>query len=104
MARWRKKLSRKLPMVMAILPVTELNLGEIGRAIEALRRLPLDTINVGLRWFVPESVGEEYERVMREDLGVTATSWRGFAFDSTAAFGSRETQMAELVREAITLR
>jgi MoaA/NifB/PqqE/SkfB family radical SAM enzyme len=97
-ARWRRKLSRKLPMVIAILPVTDLNLEAIGPAVEALRRLPLDTINVGLRWFIPESVGAEYERVMREDLGVEATSWRGFAFDAGAAFGGKEEQLAELVR------
>ena len=103
-AHWRKKLSRTLPMVMAILPVTELNLETIGAAVEALRPLPLDTINVGLRWFVPESVGAEYERVMREDLGVTATSWKGFEFDSASAFGTRETQMTELVRLLKALR
>ena len=103
-AHWRKKLSRTLPMVMAILPVTELNLEAIGAAVEALRPLPLDTINVGLRWFIPESVGAEYERVMREDLGVTATSWKGFEFDSASAFGTRETQMTELVRLLKALR
>jgi organic radical activating enzyme len=97
-ARWRRKLSRPLPMVMAILPITELNLEAIGPAIEALRRMPLDTINVGLRWFIPENVGAEYERVMREDLGVEATSWKGFAFDPQAAFATRGRQMGELVR------
>ena len=54
-------------MQIAILPVTELNIDAIGPAVEALRELPLDTINVGLRWFVPANVGAEYERVMRED-------------------------------------
>ena len=97
-AHWRAKLARPLPMVMAILPITELNLDAIGPAIEALRRLPLDTINVGLRWFIPEQVGAEYERVMREDLGVEATSWKGFAFDPEAAFVTRGRQMGELVR------
>jgi radical SAM protein with 4Fe4S-binding SPASM domain len=85
--------------------VTELNLESIGAAVESLRPLPLDTINVGLRWFVPESVGAEYERVMREDLGVeAATSWKGFAFDADAAFGGREEQMMELVRLLKALR
>jgi MoaA/NifB/PqqE/SkfB family radical SAM enzyme len=97
-ARLRKQSSRKLPMVLAILPVTELNLEAIGPAVEALRRLPLDTINVGLRWFIPQRVGEEYERVMREELGVEATSWKGFAFDSESALGTRGGQLAELVR------
>ena len=35
--------------------VTELNLDAIPAAVEALRELPLDTINVGLRWFVPKN-------------------------------------------------
>src|SRR5512132_92715 len=50
-ARWRKELGRALPMLIAIVPITELNLTEVGPAFEALRELPLDTINVGLRWF-----------------------------------------------------
>jgi radical SAM protein with 4Fe4S-binding SPASM domain len=91
-------------MVIAILPVTELNLDAIGTAVETLRRLPLDTINVGLRWFIPESVGAEYERVMREEFGVAATSWKGFAFDSASAFGTREGQLSELVRLLQRLR
>jgi radical SAM protein with 4Fe4S-binding SPASM domain len=70
----------------------------IGAAVEALRELPLDTINVGLRWFVPAGVGAEYERVMREELGVAATSWKGFDFDWSAAGAGRERQMADLVR------
>jgi MoaA/NifB/PqqE/SkfB family radical SAM enzyme len=98
LAEWRRKLRRARPMTIAILPVTELNIDAIGPAVEALRELPLDTVNVGLRWFVPPRVGAEYERVMREELGVEATSWKGFDFDWSTAAGSREAQMASLVR------
>jgi MoaA/NifB/PqqE/SkfB family radical SAM enzyme len=52
-AAWRRKLGRSTPMQIAILPITELNLDAIGPAVEALRELPLDTINVGLRWYIP---------------------------------------------------
>jgi radical SAM protein with 4Fe4S-binding SPASM domain len=97
-ARWQKKLKRAVPFQMAILPVTELNLEAIGEAVEALRALPLDTINVGLRWFIPSGVGAEYERVMREDFGVAATSWKGFEFDGTGLVATRGKQMAELVK------
>ncbi|MFY9551609.1 MAG: radical SAM protein [Thermoanaerobaculia bacterium] len=96
--RWQKELKRALPFQMAILPITELNLDAIGPALEALRELPLDTINVGLRWFVPETVGADYERVMREELGIAATSWKGFAFDGQALTATRGRQMAELVK------
>jgi radical SAM protein with 4Fe4S-binding SPASM domain len=85
-------------MLIAILPVTELNIDAIGPAVEALRRLPLDTINVGLRWFIPENVGAEYERVMREELGVEATSWKGFDFDGASMAATKERQLTELVR------
>jgi len=64
-AEWRRKLDRTLPMQLAILPITELNLEAIGPAVEALRSLPLDTINVGLRWFIPKEVGAKYEEVIR---------------------------------------
>jgi MoaA/NifB/PqqE/SkfB family radical SAM enzyme len=97
-ARWRRELRRKCPMQIAILPITELNVGEIGPAVEALRRLPLDTINVGLRWFVPAPVGAEYEKVMARDLGADGASWRGFVFDPSASPLSRGEEMTRLVR------
>ena len=102
--RWRDELRRALPMQIAILPVTELNLDAIPAAIEVLRDLPIDTINVGLRWFVPKAVGEVYESVMRETFGVTGESWKGFEFDSAAMNGSRTRQMTELVKLLKTLK
>ena len=97
-AEWRRKHGRALPMQIAILPVTELNMDAIAPAMAALRELPLDTINVGLRWFVPEDVGAEYERVMREELGVEATSWKGFDFDGTSIAATKGQQLGELVK------
>ncbi len=97
-ARWRTELSRAMPMTIAILPVTELNMDAIAPAVMALRELPLDTINVGLRWFIPEKVGAEYESVMMEELGVAATSWKGFDFDWSSVAASREQQMVALVK------
>ena len=103
-ARWQKELRAAVPFQMAILPVTELNLDSIRPALEALRELPLDTINVGLRWFVPPSVGAEYERVMREEFGVAATSWKGFDFDGRSIVATRGRQMADLVKMLKGLR
>ena len=87
-------------MTIAILPVTELNLDAIPAAIEALRELPLDTINVGLRWFVPKDVGAEYESVMKETFGVSGDSWKGFVFDPAAINGTatKTRQMTDLVK------
>ena len=98
LADWRKRLGRALPMQIAILPVTDLNLEAVGAAVAALRELPLDTINVGLRWFIPKSVGAEYERVMRETFGIEATSWKGFDFDASDLATTRARQLGELVR------
>ena len=41
-AKWRRELKRVLPMQLAILPVTELNIGDIAPAIDALRGLPIE--------------------------------------------------------------
>jgi MoaA/NifB/PqqE/SkfB family radical SAM enzyme len=97
-SHWRRELGKVLPMQIAILPVTDLNLETIAAAVEALRELPLDTINVGLRWFVPKTVGAQYEGVMRATFGIEATSWKGFDFDASDLLVSRERQMGELVR------
>jgi hypothetical protein len=78
---------------MAILPVTELNASDVPQALEALRELPLELVNVGLRWFVPPAAGAEYERVMDESFGVDGSSWRGFQFawpEGTAANGTMQ--------------
>jgi MoaA/NifB/PqqE/SkfB family radical SAM enzyme len=97
-ARWRTKLKRALPMQIAILPVTELNLDSVAPAVEALRALPIDTINVGLRWFVPRETGGEYEAVMKETFGVEGSSWKGFEFDWSKAVAGRTRQMTDLVK------
>jgi len=107
-ARWRIELGRPLPMLIAIVPITELNLTEIGPAVEALRELPLDTINVGLRWFVPKEAGARYERVMKETFGVRAESWKGFDFEwSNGENGEGENHtrhMTDLVKLLKSLR
>ena len=97
-SHWQKELKAAVPFQMAILPVTELNIEAIRPALEALRELPLDTINIGLRWFVPPTVGAEYERVMREEFGIAATSWKGFDFDGGSVVATKGRQMAELVK------
>ena len=103
-AGWRSRLRRAMPMQIAILPVTELNTDAIAPAVEALRDLPFDTINLGLRWFVPRESGHEYETVMKETFGVEATSWSGFAFDGPALENGQKQQMASLVRLLKALR
>ncbi|HEY3172307.1 MAG TPA: radical SAM protein [Thermoanaerobaculia bacterium] len=104
-ARFRSELRRALPMLIAIVPITELNLTEVGPAFEALRELPLDTINVGLRWFVPKDVGARYELVMKETFGVRAESWKGFDFEWPDADGETHTKhMTDLVKLLKTLR
>jgi MoaA/NifB/PqqE/SkfB family radical SAM enzyme len=97
-AQWRKKLHRAMPMQIAIVPITELNMASVGLAVEALRRLPFDTVNIGLRWFVPKETGDEYETVMRETFGIDATSWKGFEFDWSKQGAGRTQQMTNLVK------
>lgn len=97
-ASWREKLGSVLPMQIAIVPVTELNIDAIEPAVRALRGWPLDTVNVGLRWFVPKDVGATYQQVMSETFGVSGASWKGFEFDGAAMAAAKERQMGDLVR------
>ncbi|MGH9441653.1 MAG: radical SAM protein [Thermoanaerobaculia bacterium] len=97
-ARWRSKKGRALPMLVAILPITELNLGAIAPAVEGLRKLPIDTVNVGLRWFVPADAGAEYKAVMSESFGVEASSWKGFELDWSRHEEAAAPRMTDLVK------
>ena len=102
-AEWRVRLRRAVPVQLAIFPITELNIGAAEASVASLRELPLDVINVGLRWFVPPEVGAQYEEVMREAFGVSATSWRGFEFAWPQEAASAR-QMADLSRFLKALR
>lgn len=104
-ARFRSELSRPFPVQMAILPITELNIEAVGAAVKELSALPLDLINIGLRWFVPKDVGARYEAVMQETFGVSGTSWKGFDFSwPGGARAARSHQMLELVKQLKRLR
>lgn len=103
-ARSREELGRAVPMLIAIVPITELNMAEIGPAVEVLRELPIDTINVGLRWFVPKEAGARYETVMKETFGVRAESWKGFDFQWSNGDGDQARQMTDLVKLLKSLR
>lgn len=100
-ARLRGEHGAAVPMLLAILPITELNLDDVAPALEALQALPLDTVNVGLRWFVSKDTGAAYERVMSETFGVSGSSWKGFEFDGAdfaATKASQLTQLAKLLK------
>ncbi len=97
-ARVRDELGSAVPMLLAIMPITELNLDDFAPALEALRELPLDTINIGLRWFVSKETGTAYEKVMSETFGVTGSSWKGFEFDGADFAATKGQQMAQLVK------
>ncbi len=102
-SEWRRRLGKVLPLQMAILPITELNAEALDPAIAALRELPLELVNVGLRWFVPSEAGARYEQVMQETFGVPGTSWRGFDFRWPGG-AERAKQLASLTSTLRTLR
>ena len=71
-ARWRTgagSWGRVLPMQIAILPVTELNLETIAAAVEALGSFRSTRSTWGCAGSSRRRSGREYERVMRETFG-----------------------------------
>jgi len=98
-ARFRDERRGVFPTILGILAITELNADSIGPAVASLSELPLDVINLGLRWFVPREVGERYENVMANSFGVAGTSWKGFEFSWPGGpEAARSRQMVELVK------
>lgn len=98
-ARQRSELGRPFPVLMAILPITELNIEAIGPAVASLGQLPFDVVNLGLRWFVPGEAGARYEDVMRQAFGVSGDSWKGFEFAWPGGKdAARSRQMLDLVK------
>jgi radical SAM protein with 4Fe4S-binding SPASM domain len=103
-ARARARLGRVHPVLLGIFPITELNVDAVDETMAALDGLPLDGVNVGLRWFVPTEAGDAYEAVMRDELGVEARSWRGFEFSWSADEDARSPRMQRLVGQLQGLR
>jgi MoaA/NifB/PqqE/SkfB family radical SAM enzyme len=97
-ARVRDAIGSAVPMLLAILPITELNMEDLALALETLRELPLDTINIGLRWFVSKETGTAYEKVMSETFGVSGSSWKGFEFDGSDFAATKGAQLTQLVK------
>jgi radical SAM protein with 4Fe4S-binding SPASM domain len=97
-ARARARLGRVHPVLLGIFPITELNLEAVDETMASLNDLPLDGVNVGLRWFVPTEAGEAYEVVMRDELGVDAPSWKGFEFSWPGGEAPDSPRLQRLVR------
>ena len=98
-ARAREEQGSVGPTLLAILPVTELNADAIRPAVAALSELPLDVVNLGLRWFIPREIGAQYEKVMARSFGVSGESWKGFEFSWPGGpEAARSRQMVELVK------
>jgi MoaA/NifB/PqqE/SkfB family radical SAM enzyme len=55
----------------------------LGVLPDIARSLDIDTVCIVPYYYLPKSVGAEYERQMRDDLGCTACSWRGFEHETS---------------------
>ncbi len=56
---------------------------DMGVMPEVTRGLGLPVICIVPYYYVPEAVGEEYERVLQQAFGCTAYSWRGFHHETS---------------------
>jgi radical SAM protein with 4Fe4S-binding SPASM domain len=104
LARARARRGRVHPVLLGIFPITELNLEAVDETMAALSGLPLDGVNVGLRWFVPTEAGQAYEAVMRDELGVAALSWKGFEFSWPQGERADSQRLQRLVQKLDALK
>lgn len=103
-ARARARLKRVRPLLLGIFPVTELNIEAVDESMDALNDLPLDGVNVGLRWFVPREAGHAYETVMRDEFGVEGSSWKGFEFSWPGGEDAGSPRLRRLVDQLDALK
>ena len=55
----------------------------LGVLPDVARSLEIETLCIVPYYYVTESLGREYERELRDALGCTAFSWRGFAHETS---------------------
>ncbi len=55
----------------------------LGALPDIARSMEIETVCIVPYYYVPQSVGAEYERELREELGCEAFSWRGFAHETS---------------------
>lgn len=55
----------------------------LGAMPDVARSLGIRTVAIVPYYFIPDGVGQAYERVLRGDLGCAAFSWRGFHHDAS---------------------
>jgi MoaA/NifB/PqqE/SkfB family radical SAM enzyme len=55
----------------------------LGRMPEVARQIGLESLCIVPYYYLPERLGREYERELREELGCVAFSWRGFHHETS---------------------
>lgn len=55
----------------------------LGRMPDVTRDLGLPVVCIVPYYYVPEAVGVEYERILKDELGCSAYSWRGFHHETS---------------------
>jgi MoaA/NifB/PqqE/SkfB family radical SAM enzyme len=55
----------------------------LGEMPDVARSLGIETIAIVPYYFVPQAVGQEYEKLLREQWGCSAFSWRGFRHETS---------------------
>lgn len=73
-----KKISKSITFTIS--PYSYKGLGQMP---EVARSMSMETLTIVPYYYVPESAGKEYEKIMQEEFGCKAFSWHGFHHNSS---------------------
>ena len=79
---WEEKRGTELSKAICFV-ISPYSLRGLGDMPDVARDLGIKTIAIVPYYYVPESVGQAYERVLREQWNCPAFSWRGFHHDTS---------------------
>lgn len=78
-SRIKKEKRAARPLMIALTTVTEENCVELEELFETIAELNFNGLSVFYSWFTTETLGKQYQAIMKRDLGVKkARSWKGF--------------------------
>lgn len=79
--KYKKDMGKSLPYLMPLVTVSVSNADKLYEIFDVARQLNTDCVVVYYSWFTNEKIGNAYSKIMKEKMGVDATSWQGYLFD-----------------------
>jgi len=96
---WKERLGSEVPHYTNYFVITRDTYRGIPEYLDAAEELKLEGVALGLPWFTDAAHGERYRRIMRDEFGVEADSWKGWVLEE---HGIDLDQLERILDEAVS--